>query len=205
MMIDFNGGMSRFVRELCQVIPEFNSIKSDRLLVSASFAQSKKTSGILAYVVPLKFRHGSPVEMRVRGDKEYHYAMLPLKNAAGEEILYILYFMLPRFLHLPFRDKVETVIHELYHIGPHFNGDLRRFRGRSELHGTLKSYDAKIRELAEQFFNLSHDKTTYAFLDAGARRLEREVEAHHVPEPKPKLLKVASTKQKSTNHLENRG
>lgn len=191
-MVDFNIAMGRFIRELCRVIPEFNSIKTDRLLVSASFNSSRRTAGILAYVVPLKFRHGSPVEMRVRGDKEYHYAMLPVKNGAGEEILYMVYFMLPRFLHLAFRDRVETVVHELYHVGPHFNGDLRRFRGRSELHGTLKTYDKKVKELTDYFFSQPHDAETYEFLQRGYRSMKYAgIDARHHPEPKPRLLKVA--------------
>ncbi|MDC1142544.1 hypothetical protein OAU50_05600 [Planctomycetota bacterium] len=32
-------------------------------------------------------------------------------------------------------ERLNTLIHELYHISPHFNGDLRRFPGRNEYHG----------------------------------------------------------------------
>ena len=39
-------------------------------------------------------------------------------------MLYLLSFYLPRFLKLPWREKLATVIHELWHVNPQFNGDL---------------------------------------------------------------------------------
>ena len=52
----------------------------------------------------------------------------------GREMLYILNFYLPRFLDLPLDEKLTTVVHELWHIGPRFDGDLRRFGGRCYAH-----------------------------------------------------------------------
>ena len=63
-------------------------------------------------------------------------------------MLYILNFYLPRFLDLPFREKLTTMLHELWHIGPKFDGDVRRLGGRCFAHGSSqKQYDAHVEAL----------------------------------------------------------
>ncbi len=188
-MVDFNTSMARLMAEMTSKVGELRHIRTGQVLVSATFNRSARRAGLLAYVLPLKYRAGSPVERRVRGGREYHWAMMPMVRD-GVEVLYIVYFMLPRFLHMTLREKLETVIHELYHIGPDFNGDLRRFKGRSELHGSSKAYDAKVRELTDRFLESRHDADAYAFLES-PRYAPEKLSAKHIPEPRPKLLKIA--------------
>ncbi len=188
-MVDFNMSMTRLIAEIVQRVGDFHHIRPNQVLVSATFNRSTRKSGLLAYVLPLKYRAGSPVERRVRGSREYHWAMLPVVQD-GVEILYIVYFMLPRFLHRSPREKLETVVHELYHISPLFNGDLRRFKGRSVLHGSHKAYDEKVRELTEEFLATDPNPESYAFLSEKVLVPDR-FSAFHIPEPRPKLLKVA--------------
>ena len=60
----------------------------------------------------------------------------------GVEMLYLMTFCLPRFQNQPFEDKLVTLFHELYHIGPAFDGDLRRHAGRYAVHsGSQRRYD----------------------------------------------------------------
>ncbi len=93
------------------------------------------------------------MELRARGKRLYHYAMLPY-HYEGREILYIIYFMLPRFQNLSFRDKLETLIHEIYHISPRCDGDLRRLKGRSHIHGnSIEEYDRNIRAITDRFLD----------------------------------------------------
>ncbi len=188
-MVDFNTAMSRLLNEIASQVGDFRHVRMNQVLVSATFNRSARRAGLLAYVLPLKYRAGSPVERRVRGSREYHWAMIPVVRD-GVEVLYIIYFMLPRFLHMTLREKLETVVHELYHISPDFNGDLRRFKGRSVLHGSSKAYDAKVRELTDRFLDSPHDPEVYAFLQ-NRQFLPEKLRAKHIPEPRPKLLKVA--------------
>ena len=53
-------------------------------------------------------------------------------------MLYLVTFCLPRFLDQDFDDKFVTLFHELYHISPDFDGDLRRHDGRYDLHSHSK-------------------------------------------------------------------
>ena len=63
-------------------------------------------------------------------------------------MLYLVTFCLPRFLDRPFNDKFVTLFHELYHIGPAFDGDLRRHEGRCAIHTHSKRrYDAHMAQV----------------------------------------------------------
>lgn len=190
--LDFNGRMTQLIAEITSHLDEFRDVDASRIRVSASFNRSRNRGGVLAYVVPLRYRDGVPVEMKRDGGKLYHWAMPPQEHE-GREFLYYMYFMLPRFFGLSLRQKVETVVHELYHIDPTFNGDLRRFKGRSALHGNARAFDRKVTELTDQFLAITERPECYEFLRGGpyALRLRYgEILAQHYPEPKPKLLKV---------------
>lgn len=57
----------------------------------------------------------------------------------GREIYYLVTFCLPRFQDQTLENKLVTVFHELYHISPEFNGDLRRHQGRCAWHTHSKN------------------------------------------------------------------
>ena len=87
-------------------------------------------------------------------------------------MLYLLRFYLPRFLELEFREKVTTVFHELWHIGPRFDGDMRRFGGRCYAHsGSQRHYEAQVERLADCWLSMDPPETLYAFLRYDFRQL----------------------------------
>lgn len=184
--------MEALVRAIIARIPEYRHYIPEQIAISASYCRSRRRSGLLAYVVPLKFRNGSPVERRVRGRRILHWAMLPTFRA-GREVLYIVSFLLPRYWKQTFRERLETVVHELYHIHPSFNGDLRRFAGRNRMHGDMKSFDRRVRELTDGFLDSQPPESVLEFLRISPRSplLERDLlQTFHFPEPRPKLLRV---------------
>lgn len=184
--------MENLMRAILARVPEYAHYTAEQIAVSASYCRSHRRAGLLAYVVPLKFKNGSPVERRVRGKRILHWAMVPtFRN--GQEVLYIMSFLLPRYWKQTFRQRLETVVHELYHIHPSFNGDLRRFAGRNRLHGDMKEYDAQVKRLTDIFLDTGPPEEALEFLRIAQRSplLDREyLRAHHFPEPRPKLLHV---------------
>ncbi len=81
-------------------------------------------------------------------------------------MLYVIYFLVPRFLNLPLREKLITVFHELYHISPDFDGDIRRFPGRNYAHGSSrKKFNAFIGKLVESYLERIDDPGRLDFLD----------------------------------------
>ena len=89
-------------------------------------------------------------------------------------------------------DKFITVFHELYHIGPAFDGDLRRHEGRYAIHSHSKrGYDAQMAALARAYLASGPDPALHAFLRLNFSQLqERHGCVVGVVVPRPKLIPV---------------
>lgn len=158
---DFTSHMRSLCEDLVARLPELSHIDPRR--VAISFSQTRRASayGLYATLRPLRFAGGSTETIR-RGRR---WLLQRLVDAQGREILYIVSFYLPRFFNLPFREKLCTVLHELWHISPRFDGDLRRFRGRCYAHtGSRKRYDASMERLVEKYLALRPPDELLAFL-----------------------------------------
>ena len=139
---DFTTAMRGVCQDAAARLPELAHI--DLALIAVSFSQARRrvSYGLQASLTPLRFQHGS-LTTRCRGRE---LAVQRVHDAAGREMLYILTFYLPRFLDAPFREKLITVFHELWHISPEFNGDLRRHHGRCYAHThSQEKYDEQER------------------------------------------------------------
>jgi len=109
------------------------------------------------------------------------------------EMLYLVTFCLPRFLDQDFDDKFITLFHELYHISPAFEGDLRRHEGRYEMHSHSKRhYDAHMADLARSYMHNGADRPLHGFLRLNFAQLQhRHGSVVAVQVPRPRLLPVA--------------
>jgi hypothetical protein len=135
----------------------------DMSRVAMSFSQTRRAGpfGMYASLTPLRFAGGQTTTVR-RGRT---WGLQRVLGPDGRDMLYILNFYLPRFLNLPFAEKLTTVVHELWHIGPRFDGDLRRFGGRCYAHtGSQARYDAHVRRLVDGWLALEPPEDLYAFL-----------------------------------------
>jgi len=142
-------------------LPELHHIDPSRVAVSFCQTRKRDVHGLYASLTPLRFAGGSTETVR-RGRK---WGIQRLVDASGREMLYILNFYLPRFMDLGFNEKLTTVLHELWHIGPRFDGDLRRFRGRCYAHsGSQKRYDALAGRLAARWLSLRPPESIFDFL-----------------------------------------
>ena len=105
-------------------------------------------------------------------------------------MLYLVTFCLPRFLDQEFDDKFITLFHELYHISPNFEGDLRRHEGRCALHTHSKRlYDAHMAHLARAYLSNGADRCLHAFLRLNFAQLQhRHGSVVGVVVPRPRLL-----------------
>jgi hypothetical protein len=103
------------------------------------------------------------------------YRIQSLIDDQGGEFLYLLSFYLPRFLDLPLEGKLSTIVHELWHVGPLFDGDLRRHEGRCYAHGrSQRAYDAAMDRLAQQWLAADPPVHVYEFLAVGYDELRAE-------------------------------
>jgi hypothetical protein len=153
------------------------------MLFAVTQARSNHSHGLQARVTPLRFRHGK-FSYRRRGVtyQVQRYVVGP------QEMLYLITFCLPRFLDLDFKEKMITLFHELYHVGPAFDGDLRRHNGRYSLHShSQQCYDARMGELARAYLADGANPELHAFLRLNFAQLQRRhgsIVGAVVPRPK---------------------
>ncbi len=167
---------------------EFSHIDLDR--VALSFAQSRKPvlHGLQASLTPLRFEGGAE-QGTVRGRR---YRVQPVFDRRGREMLYVLNFYLPRFMQLEFREKLVTVFHELWHISPDFDGDLRRHPGRCYAHSHSQAdYDRQMGLLVDAWLQTEPPESLLGYLRLDFTELQRRYgRVYGVRIPRPKLLPV---------------
>lgn len=186
---DFSGQMRLLCQDMVVRLPELAHIDLERVAVGFCQARSPQRHGLKATLTPLRFASGALVTVR----HGRPYTMQRFFDPSGIEILYLLSFYLPRFLDDPFEEKVVTILHELWHISPSFDGDLRRFHGRCYAHGpSQKAYDERSAQLATKWLSQA-PQSLYAFLTQSYDQLKRcHGRVYGLKFPAPKLLPVAS-------------
>ena len=146
-MLDYTALLTELIADIAARVPRFAHVDVSRILVA--FAQTRRagSEGVHARLVALRFEGGARTK-RKRG-REWR---APMVEVDGREMLYEVFFFLPRFCDLSLEDKLTTIFHELYHISPTFDGDVRRFPGRNWQHGSSrKAYDERVRAWAEAY------------------------------------------------------
>jgi hypothetical protein len=182
------------VRQLCADIvgrcPELGHIDVSRMLFAVTQARSGRRHGLQARVTPLRFRDGRLTRRRHGGAYQVQRYFV-----GACEILYLVTFCLPRFLDADFDDKFVTLFHELYHVSPAFEGDLRRQGGRYALHSHSKrGYDVHMLRLAREYLAGKPDPGLHAFLRLNFAQLQhRHGGVVGVVVPRPRLIPVRDT------------
>lgn len=195
---DFAGHMRRLVADIARRSPPLAHVNVEQLLFGVTQARSQRSCGLQARVTPLRFRDGQLT--RVRHGVTYHVQRF---QVAGREYLYLLTFCLPRFLDRGFDDKLITLFHELYHIGPRCDGDLRRHAGRCSIHSRSKKlYDAHMAQLARDYLAGHPDPALAAFLRLDfAQLIRRHGSVLGLAFPRPKLVPVRKTPPCASGHI----
>lgn len=168
--LNLTGELERLIRDITARTPELEHIAPEKLLVCVSTGRPS-AGGSLAKIHPLRFAGGEK-SVKTRRGRRSVLCTMPTITHQGEEMLYVVYFLVPRFLELPFRDKLITVFHELYHISPACDGDIRRFPGRNYAHGSsTKSYNAQMGKLVDAYLERLPERSALGFLEANLATL----------------------------------
>ncbi|HVU90360.1 MAG TPA: hypothetical protein VHD36_23725 [Pirellulales bacterium] len=188
---DFTRHLREVCRDMAARLPELRHVDMDRVALRVCQTRNRAHYGVHASLTPLRFEGGSRTTIR-RGRT---WAIRPVCDEQGREMLYLLSFYLPRFCDQPLAEKVATIIHELWHIGPHFDGDLRRFPGRYFAHGRSEAaFHRQMHAWAAEWLEQSPGAELYAFLGHDFRSLCQQfggVIGTRIPTPK--LIPVAKT------------
>jgi hypothetical protein len=133
------------IRDIARRLPELSHVRADRILVVAGEARRASR----ATIRPLRFAHGrrlSPDGTRRR----------PRVSFCTRRILYVM-TLRPLFFRMSTPEKrVETVIHELFHISQAFDGSLDPARRHSALKGP--GFEHALRPLVKRYLAGCSDK-----------------------------------------------
>lgn len=181
---DFTAHARRLCDDMTSRLDQLRHVDMSQVAVSFSQTRRAGAQGMFASLTPLRFAGGRMHTFR----RKRRWGLQRLFAPDGREMLYILTFYLPRFLDLPFREKLTTVLHELWHIGPSFDGDIRRFGQRCYAHGSSqKRYDAHVDVLVDRWLAMNPPAELYDFLRLTFRDLTSQfgrVYGRKVPTPK---------------------
>ncbi len=182
---DFCGHVRRLCADVVRHCRDLRHVDVERLLFGVTQARSADRHGLQARVTPLRFRQGHLT--RHRQGTCYQVQRYFVED---KEMLYLVTFCLPRFLDQNFDDKFITLFHELYHISPAFEGDLRRMEGRCAIHSRSKrEYDAHMAGLARAYLSNGAEQSLHGFLRLNFAQLQhRHGSVVGVVVPRPRLL-----------------
>ncbi len=185
---DFTLHIRRLAQDISGRLPELAHVEMGRVAIRFCQARKAVPYGMQASLTPLRFENGSRTTRR----HGRTWTIQRIFDESGREMLYLLSFYLPRFLELPWRDKLATVIHELWHVSPKFDGDLRRHAGRCYAHShSQRQYDQLVEQLVDRWLGLEPPDALHAFLRHDFRELDRRHgPIYGLTIPAPKLIQT---------------
>lgn len=189
---DLNREFERLISLVCGVIEEFKAYDTSRIAVSVSRSRRNGRVGTLAYVVPLRYVGGEKERKGRRFGLAGYYSYESSQIETHQpEAKYIMTFLVPKFFSLKPEDRLETIVHELYHLHPTMRGDLRRFPPPHIHHGpTPAAYQKKVRALCAEALSqiptlLMHPLIALNEKEIGDFKARRFNIPRHVFKPKP--------------------
>lgn len=185
--IDLTLTLTAIIKEIVSRSQPLGHIDVNRILVCVGSNRSGRRGGLYGKLIPLRFKNGSSI-LKYRGRL---YAIPEITNN-GYSCLYIIYFYMPRFFDLPWDEKLRVIFHELYHISPRFDGDIRRMGAVKTAHGHSKKYfdtlyDPELRSFIEHM----HATPFIEFLGMKTRDIYaryHRVTAVKMKHPKPVII-----------------
>jgi putative metallopeptidase len=170
--LNLTAEIERLIADITSRHEAFSHIDPSQLLVCINSSRNNSEQGLFAKIHPLRFPSGEMTQTVKRGRHTLRCTMPDIAHR-GRDILYVIYFIIPRFMDRPLRDKLVTVFHELYHISPEFDGDIRRFPGRNFAHGgSTKRYNRLMERFVDEYLLLPGSSEQTVFMECGMTELK---------------------------------
>jgi hypothetical protein len=144
-MLNVTDLLERAATDICARLPEFAHIDLRRVLLLLTQARSSSAHGTYAKIVPMRFGDGTPLK-QVRGAT---YALPQLPTPHGD-VLYLIYVYVPRFFEQPTDRRLLTLVHELYHISPAFDGTIRKV-GRGSHGASRQAFNTALEPMVQRY------------------------------------------------------
>jgi len=185
--INLSHALTAVIHDIVRSSQALGHIDVESTMVCVGSNRSGRRGGLYGKLIPLRFENGSQV-LRYRG----RFYTIPEVSNNGRICLYLIYFYMPRFFNLSWEEKLRVMFHELYHISPRFDGDIRRMGPVKKAHGHSKKhfdtlYDSDLQEFIRNIHSTPHQR----FLAMDARSLYRNyrrVTAVRMKHPRPVII-----------------
>ena len=149
--------VKRLIRDVATRLPELSHVRAARVLVVAGEARRASRATIRpAHFPETRKRTGA-------GAREK-----PLIRVKGRKMLYVVTLRPLWFLESTARERIGTILHELYHASTRFDGTLHRGRRHSRL--PLAGYNRRIRVLLDRYLAVAPDELVAPFSAHGVVR-----------------------------------
>ena len=136
--------VKRLIRDAAARLPELAHVRASRILVVAGEARRASRATI------------RPAHFKETGRTAGHGRRKPLVRVRGRKILYVVTLRPLWFTASTPRERLETILHELYHVSTRFDGTLHRGRRHARL--PRPRYDRRIRALRRRYLALAPDE-----------------------------------------------
>lgn len=188
--LNLTAELERLIAHITASHEAFSHIDPSRVLVCVNTTRNGSGHGVFAKIHPLRFPGGHKAR-KVRRGRSQALCTMPEISHNGVEMLYVIYFMIPRFIDRPMRDKLVTVFHELYHISPLFDGDIRRFPGRNYAHGSsTRRYNLLMEKFVDEYLDHPDSCRHIVFMDydmPALRSRHQAIVGRKMPMPRIKV------------------
>jgi predicted metallopeptidase len=143
--------VKQLIRDVAARLPELSHVRASRVLVVAGEARRASR----ATIRPARSRDGRARER-------------PVIRVRGREILYVVTLRPLWFVESTARERIATILHELYHASTRFDGTLHGGRRHSRL--PLTVYNRRVRVLLDRYLELAPAEIVAPFSATGTVR-----------------------------------
>jgi hypothetical protein len=195
-MINYTERISALMRDIVQRVPRLSYVEADELLVFARYGRHGASGAFatchcicLPTTEPGYYYWSDRQTGRITRRSHWFVTKSPSVCLDGRPIRYLISFALPRFCDQtfagskkaryydgaePWLAKLDTVVHELYHIDPHAPGIRRveRCDGGVSAASHGRTYLADVASMVREYIASSPDPAVFDFLQYGFAELE---------------------------------
>jgi hypothetical protein len=196
-MIDYTENLTRLMQDIVSRVPTLSFIDVNALLVFARFGRSE-ADGPFATCHCLSLPPSAPGYYfwrdrhtgRITRRSEWFITKSPTVTIGPHGMKYLISFTLPRFCDQSLGRsrkerfyrrstdawvaKLDTVVHELYHIDPEYNGirKITRDDGSCSPHSHSPEFFAQVARMVSEYLDTKPDPAIYDFLKLDFNALE---------------------------------
>ena len=182
--LNLTENIASIVGDICQRLPEFAHIDVRRVLFAATTTRSKALGGVYAKIAAMRFADATPIKVTHGGN--YSLPQIPTPHG---DVLYIIYVYVPRFFEQTFERRVLTLIHELYHISPKFDGTIRKV-GRGAHGASRENFNIALGPLVQRYLDARPPAELHMILRTDFTTLVRNYALQARKFPLPKAIRL---------------